>query len=207
VTVALPKRLLAVDPSLTCTGWAVFDIESQRPTDFSIIRPPGPTEHLTDRYDWLQEEVVKVYTMLGLGRGDFLICEGPAPLVKNPESSLRVERVRSIFEAVGRMQGVKVLTRLNPRTVQSEILGLRGKQMPRAQVKELARSTAFQVFPEINNLNQKKLSQDIVDAILVGMLAVSKIQIHLKTGVELELLFQSKTSSRNNRSWRSIVPA
>jgi len=202
VSIRPSKRLLAVDPSLTCTGWAVFDIDSQRPTEFSIIRPPGPTSHLSDRYDWLQEEVVKVYSSLGLGRGDFIVCEGPAPLVKNPESSLRVERVRSIFEAVGRMHGVKVLTRLNPRTVQSEVLGLKGKQIPRAEVKELARSTALQVFPEIGKITEKKLSQDIVDALLVGMLAVSKIQIHLKTGVDLELLFQSKNFGRNNRSWR-----
>lgn len=196
------KRLLAVDPSLTCTGWAVFDIASQRPTDYAVIRPPGPKENLTDRYDWIQEAVDKVFTSLCLGRGDYLICEGPAPLVKNPESALRVERVRSIFEAVGRMHGLRVLSRLNPRTVQTEVLGLRGKQIPRTQVKELAHSTALRVFPEINNYNEKKLSQDIVDAILVGMLAVSKIQIHLKTGVELELLFQSKNSGRNSRSWR-----
>lgn len=199
---SLPKRLLAVDPSLTCTGWAVFDLASQRPTDYSVIRPPGPKENLTDRYDWIQEAVNQIFISLTLGRGDYLICEGPAPLVKNPESALRVERVRSIFEAVGRMHGVKVLSRLNPRTVQSEVLGLRGKQIPRAQVKELAHSTALQVFPEINKSTEKKLSQDIVDAILVGMLAVSKVQIHLKTGVELELLFQSKNAGRNNRSWR-----
>ena len=196
------RRLLAVDPSLTCTGWAVFDVAKGRPTEFGVIKPPGPTTHLTLRYDWLQDEVVRVCTLLGLGREDFVVCEGPAPLVKNPESSLRVERVRSIFEAVARLHGAKVLSRLNPRTVQTELLGLRGKQMKRAEVKQLARSTAFQVFPELAESSQKKLSQDIVDAILVGMLAVSKVQIHLKTGVSLELLFQSKNFGRNNRSWR-----
>jgi len=74
--------------------------------------------------------------------------------------------------------------------------------MKRAEVKQLARLTALQVFPELAESGQKKLSQDIVDAILVGMLAVSKVQIHLKTGVSLELLFQSKNFGRNNRSWR-----
>jgi hypothetical protein len=200
------KRLIAVDPSLTCSGWAVFDVETQRPLEYSVIKPPGTEIGLTERYDWLQVQVVSAFDLLQLGKGDFLICEGPAPLVKNPESSLRVERVRSIFEAVGRMYGVKVLSRLNPRTVQTEVLGLRGKQLPRAQVKELARATALQVFPEIESLNEKKLSQDIVDAILVGMLAVSKIQIHLKTGADLELLFQTKTSGRNSRSWRAFAP-
>lgn len=199
------KRLLAVDPSLTCTGWAVFDIKSQIPTEFSIIRPPGPRISLSERYDWLQSKIEGIYERLALGEEDFLVCEGPAPLVKNPESSLRVERVRSIFEAVGRMYGVKVLSRLNPRTVQTEILGLRGKQIPRAEVKKLARSTALQVFPGINNAGEKKLSQDVVDAILVGMLAVGRVQIHLKTGVDIELLFQSKSSARSNRNWRANV--
>ncbi len=191
-------RLIAIDPSLTCTGWVVFDVESQRPTYCSVFRPPGTEVALSERYDWLQSEVMRAFDQQALGPGDFLVCEGPAPLVKNPESALRVERVRSIFEAVGRLNGVKVLQRLNPRTVQTEILGLRGKQLARDQVKSIARSTVLQVFPEFTN--DKKLSQDVVDALLIGMLAVSKVQIHVRTGMSLELLFQTRNSSRS--SWR-----
>jgi Holliday junction resolvasome RuvABC endonuclease subunit len=199
-----PQQLLAIDPSLTCSGWALFSVASGRPIAFDVIRPPGTDVELSVRYDILQQQVMELILSLSLVPGDFLICEGPAPLVKNPESALRVERVRSIFEAVGRMHQLRVMPRLNPRTVQSELLGLRGKQIKRDLVKEIARETAARLFPD--ETYNKKLSQDSVDALLIGALATSKVQIHLRTGVEIGSLFQPKeprNSRRDSyRGWR-----
>jgi len=196
------QKLLAVDPSLTCSGWALFCLNSGRPLAFDIVRPPGTSVELSERYNTLQQQVVALVSMLELSSGDFLVCEGPAPLVKNPESALRVERVRSIFEAVGRMYNLSVIPRLNPRTVQSELLGLKGKQIKRELVKEIARSTAERLFPE--ELRGLKVGQDSIDALLIGALATSKLQIHLRTGVEIASLFQPKVPKRveRYRGWR-----
>jgi Holliday junction resolvasome RuvABC endonuclease subunit len=199
----MPIKLLAIDPSLTRCGWALFDCENAQPLLCDILDPPGTELALSVRYDILQQQVSELVDGLELSSGDFLITEGPAPLVKNPESALRVERVRSIFEAVGRSYSLRVAPRLNPRTVQSELLGLKGKQLPRKVVKEIAHETARQLYP--NFFTERKLSQDAVDALLIGSLAVARVQLHLKTGVELSSLFQPKPArgSRERFSgWR-----
>jgi len=204
----MPGKLLAIDPSLTCSGWALFEIDSGCPVLFDIIRPPGTKLPLSDRYNWLQGEVAALLSRLELGERDYLCCEGPAPLVKNPESALRVERVRGVFEAVGRMRSVTVVSRLNPRTVQTELLGLHGKQLKREVVKEMARGVVQRLFAAelAKDPEAPKLSQDVVDALLIGALAVSRVQLHQKSGIALDLLFQPKRNGRGGRErfagWR-----
>lgn len=201
------RKLIAIDPSLTASGWALFDLESARPIQYGLIRPPGTELGLSARYEWLQQQVTILLSEIRVSPKDYLICEGPAPLVKNPESALRVERVRSIFEAVGRMRQMIIVDRLNPRTVQSELLGLRGAQLKRDVVKGIAREAVLRMFERELSDAKEKLSQDIVDALLVGALATSRVQMHIKTGVPLEMLFQPKLSSKKNsreryQGWR-----
>ena len=203
--------LFAVDPSLTSTGWAVFTIDDQIPRAAGVLTPPGPSFVLAERLKLLQQDVESLFRDLELGAGDVLICEGPAPLVKNPLSSLKVERVRGIFETLARESGVSVPGRLNPRTVQSELLNLKGKQIPRKEVKEAARLVADRLFGNrlssisfYGQLKNKKISQDIVDALLIGSLALSKIHAGLSAGQSILEVFNASSSFSNLHSKRVV---
>jgi hypothetical protein len=165
------------------------------------------------RLSSLQQSVFKLFRALELGSHDILVCEGPAPLVLNPDSALKVERVRSIFESSARTLGIKVPGRINPRTIQTELLGMKGAQRSRPEVKAWARETAKRLFgAELDNLPQfptpkrkvKRLSQDIVDALLIGSLAVSRAKLCACSDVSLELVFESKGrpgGRRNEARW------
>lgn len=200
--------LLAVDPSLTSTGWACFSLHDGQPFASGLVTPPGPKVSLPHRMSVLQSAVTSIITGLGCQSGDVLICEGPAPLVKNPQSAIKVEGVRGVFEAVARSVGMDVPGRLNPRTVQSELLGMRGKQLGRQEVKAWARETANRLFnqkfadivPPSCRTKDGTVSQDIIDALLIGAVAVSRVQVALKAGVSLDSAFAP--SGRSTRGYR-----
>jgi len=196
------RLLLAVDPSLTASGWALFEIKSSRLLAVGLINPPGADELLATRLRVLQQSVMTLIEKFGLGTKDFLVCEGPAPLVRNPQSALKVEGVRGIFETIARSQGILVPGRVNPRTVQSEILGMRGKQLARKAVKEWSRHTAYRLYEkplrvlfESETDTLPKISQDIIDALLIGTLAMSRIQTCLRTSSSVELAFAATRAS------------
>lgn len=190
-----PSFLIAVDPSLTASGWACFSLASGDPIAVGLISPPGATTPLANRLAWLQDAVTSVLRRCPVSEGDVLICEGPAPLVRNPQSALKVEGVRGIFEAVARAEGLNVPGRINPRTVQSELLGMRGKQLARAEVKAWARATAMRLYGTIleellgNAHERKTISQDILDALLIGTVAATRIQLAVRSEQPLESAF------------------
>lgn len=190
-------RLIAVDPSLTASGWALFSLESGAPECWGVLAPPGAAHSLEYRLTCLQKSVADIFDRHALDERDVLVCEGPAPLVKNPLSSLKVERVRSIFEAVARARGVLVPGRLNPRTVQTELLGMRGKQLERKQVKAWAREVAVRLYGNVLN-SAPRVSQDIIDALLIGSLAVSRVQLAARAGTSLSDAFSAY--SKNGRA-------
>lgn len=197
------SRLFAVDPSLTCSGWVLFDIGGDCPIAAGTLSPPGPSVPLSERLRLLQNQVMSLMEALKLSRGDVLVAEGPAPLVKNPSSSTKVEQVRTMFETLARSLGVEVPGRVNPRTVQAELLGLRGAQLPRLQVKQLARTTAKQMFEtEILIASQcpcfSKLSQDIVDALLIAAFSAALIRRAESSGTQLRDVFDLTRSSKTS---------
>lgn len=203
--------LLAIDPSLTATGWVVFTIADAKPRSAGLIAPPGPTMPMSQRLEILQDAVRSLLTNMQFGKGDVLICEGPAPLVKNPLSALKVEQVRGIFESLARENGAAVPGRLNPRTVQTELLGMRGSQVKREEVKHSAREVAKKLFGsqlrslklhDVKLSNGDELPQDIIDALLIGCLSVSRVQSAYKTGVSLAELFSSRPTAVNKSSRR-----
>ena len=205
-----PKHtlLLAVDPSLTASGWALYSLRSARPVAWGIVSPPSSEVALAHRLDKLQRMVGELLRTLGLGDGDFLVCEGPAPLVKNPMSALKVEHVRGIFEVVARTHGVCVPGRLNPRTVQTELLGMRGQQIARKDVKLWARATVERLFPNelreipVLGANSGKVPQDVIDAVLIGVVALARIDLGRRAGVDPAEVFQLRKSSRRIMSGR-----
>ena len=201
--------LFAVDPSLTATGWVLFALTDGMPLAGGIISAPGTGVPMADRLSVLQSEVHELFVRLRMGAGDILVCEGPAPLVLNPSSAIKVERVRSIFEAVAREMDVQVPGRVNPRTVQSELLQLRGRQLPRREVKEAARVVVRQLYgdyllklplfgvgtgtvPGARRIGKSELSQDIVDAMLIGTLALTRVREAAQAQTPLESLFASR---------------
>ncbi len=204
------KLLFAVDPSLTASGWALFCLHDDRPLAVGVISPPGPEESMSRRLSFLQNEIVRTLKHFSLSAGDILICEGAAPLVLNPNSSMKVERVRSIFEAVAREQRLSVPGRINPRTVQAELLGMSGKQLPRKEVKAWASEAVERIFgSQLSQLPMygvkspvARMPQDIVDALLIGALAVSRVRLSTSTNVELESMFEPRKAPRGSNATR-----
>lgn len=202
------KLLFAVDPSLTASGWALFCLLEDRPLAVGVISPPGPKLSMPQRLEFLQREIVRTLKHFSLAHGDILICEGPAPLVLNPNSSMKVERVRGIFETVAREHRLHVPGRINPRTVQVELLGMRGKQLPRKEVKAWASEAVDKLYGKqlaklpIYGVRKRaqRLPQDVVDALLIGALAVSRVRMSHSTKVELESMFEPRGGRTNGRA-------
>ncbi len=200
------SRLLAIDPSLTCSGWACFDIKNRTLTAIGKIHSiPHPTP-LPVRLADLQLKISKVFDQLNLSENDVLICEGETTM-RDPRAAIRVERVRSIFEAIARTFSAVVPGRVNPRSVQYEVMGLKGKQLGRPIVKEIAARTALALHePCLRRLGfdtamvNLKRNQDIVDAILVGDLALSWIHTAKLSEAPLEEVF----GGQRNRQARKV---
>ncbi|MCB0319919.1 MAG: hypothetical protein KDD60_03275, partial [Bdellovibrionales bacterium] len=163
------KRVLAVDPSLTCSGWAMFDVGRSELLAVGKVKAKGPEFSMSERLSELQERIRDLYRKASLGRNDVLICEAPTTM-RDPRAALVVEQVRGVFETVARSLAVVVPGRINPRSVQYEVMGLRGKQMKRDEVKRVARHVASQLygvrFAELGLPPELGGHQDIVDAVL-----------------------------------------
>jgi len=211
------SALLAVDASLRSTGWAVFSLKTELPISFGLLTLPTAQTPLAKRLDFLQQKISLLFGELKLSADDYLVCEGPAPLVLNPQSAIKVEHVRSMFETLARANGLIVPGRLNPRTIQSELLGMRGRQAARTTVKDWARETAQRLFAKeikaipIQGVSNrlKVFPQDVIDALLIGSLATSRIKNAIKMNYDPVLSFSPKNNGRANRrtsgSSRSVV--
>ena len=190
-------KLIAIDPSLTQSGWSLFCLEKEVPMAYGVIRPDPEQGHLGTRLLSLQNQIKKLFCDQLLNLGDILVCEGPAPITLNPSSSIKVEQVRGIFEAIGRDMGLQVPGRINPRTVQSELLGLKGKQRKREEVKEVARKVVkslIGICPDKENMEQ-----DVVDSILIGLISISRVRRANISGMELVEIFSEKGLSSGSR--------
>jgi len=196
-------RLLAVDPSLTCSGWAFFSGLNGKLLGVGKIRSLSPQYSMAVRLEDIQNKITKLLTLLEIGEEDVVVCEGQTTLI-DPKAAFKVEQVRGIFEAVARSRSARVPGRVNPRTVQSEVIGLRGKQISRILVKSHAVRTAKAVYGEgLSALGfpstEKDLSrsQDIVDALLIGSAALTHISSAMRAGIPIESAFdQRKLISR-----------
>lgn len=190
------RKLLAVDPSLTCSGWALFEVDSGSLVAFGGLRTLPPTTPLAERLLFLQSKVTGLFDSLNLpGRGDMLICEGPTTM-RDPKAAFKVEQVRGIFETVARERGILVPGRLNPRTVHRELLAMKGRQMSRAIVKEQAIRVAISLYGEsfraagVDPTEQSLARhQDVVDAVLLGTVGVERVRSACRAGVGLAQMF------------------
>lgn len=153
----------------------------------------------------MQGKISDVFNNLKLGDKDVLICESQTTM-RDPRAAFKVEQVRGIFEVVARSRSMCVPGRLNPRSVHNEIMGLRGRQLSRDLIKNAAVSVVQSLYGEslealgfeTGNANLKR-HQDIVDAILIGSLGMSRISSAQIAGVELEEFFAAPRRSRSGR--------
>jgi len=199
------RSLLAVDPSLTCSGWALFSISDGRICSVGKVRSDPPPLTMGERLKALQLRIELVLERLKMGADDLLVCEA-ATTVRDPHNALKVENVRSIFEAVARTRAVSVPGRINPRSVQHEVMGLSGKQVARAEVKMAAQRTVEYLYADdLSRLGCPGTvlgkHQDIVDAILIGRLALTRIQSAQDGGLPLETMF-AHGEGQQRRGWR-----
>lgn len=211
-TVMIPEyhRLLAIDPSLSCSGWALFSLDSKALLAVGKVKSDPPTLSLPIRLVRLQERIAALFDRLNLGDKDVLVCEGPTS-IKDPHNALKVEHVRSMFEVLGRGRAVSVPGRVNPRSVQFEVMGLHGKQIPRKEVKATAVQTAQFLFKHelerIGLISDSECSlqkhQDIIDAMLVGRYAMTKLQAARDGSFSLEEMF-NQSGSQSRVSWRGF---
>jgi hypothetical protein len=132
--------------------------------------------------------------------------------MRDPSAAMKVEQVRGIFEAVARFNSMAVPGRINPKSVHSELLGFKGRQQSRPVVKLAALQVVQRLYGEqlqtmgFIDTTGKVKSQDVVDAILIGTIAVERVRRSVSTGLELtEVLRSSSEGARRSRvrsSWR-----
>ena len=196
------QRLLAIDPSLTCSGWALFDIRTGKLKAVGKIRSMSARHPLAQRLDDLHNKAQRLIEILELDFNDVLIAEDVTTM-KDPDAAIKVEQVRGIFENAARANGLCVPGRLNPRTVHAEILGVRGRQPGRPLVKAMAVAAVQKIFSDSlerlafdTSSSALNANQDIVDAILIGHLASSKVRIAQEGDFDVTLCFQKGHSSR-----------
>ena len=197
------RKILAVDPSLTCSGWAFFSVSTKQLLAVGKIRCLPASFNLSLRLKDIQDKVKKILSEIQLSENDVLVCEA-ATSMKDPSAAFKVESVRGIFEVLGREAGAIVPGRINPRTVQNEVLGLRGKQLEREHVKDIATNVAYRLFVKDlkrigfdSSESALKKNQDIVDALLLGHVALTRLEsIDRAKDINVEDLFAEKRKSR-----------
>lgn len=198
------KRLIAIDPSLISSGWALFDIHSEKLIAVGTIKSKYEKNKYFERIANLQNKINLLIEDLNICSTDLMIVE-TATTIKDPDATLKVEQVRTIFETLARLKGALVPGRINPRSVQYEILGLKGKQIDRESVKAAAISVAAKIFSsDLERLDYSidalSKEQDIVDAMLLGSLALVRInQANVASNSIEECFFNTK--SKSNKRW------
>jgi Holliday junction resolvasome RuvABC endonuclease subunit len=171
-------KLLSIDPSLVNSGWALF----RHGELIGVGHVQTKVMPLAERLSLLQERVSGLIARVELCSGDTLICED-ATTMKDPSAALKIEQVRGIFECTARFAGASVPGRINPRTVHTMVLGMRGSQLAREIVKaaaaEVVRHLYGAALKELNFLTTAanlKRYQDICDAILVGHVGLLQME-------------------------------
>jgi Holliday junction resolvasome RuvABC endonuclease subunit len=200
------RYLLAVDPSLTCSGWALFSVASAQILGVGKIRSLPASVPLGERLLDLQNKIEHILTISSIGNNDVLVCEAPTTM-RDPHAAIKVEQVRGLFEVAARARSAAVPGRINPRSVQFEVMGLKGKQLKRSVIKETASFVVSQLhgarLKELgleSDLLSLKKNQDIVDAILIGTTALHWISAASRGKQTLAEYFHRPSLSRRRFS-------
>ena len=96
-------KILALDPSSTHVGWAIFDYRGD-PYDSGVIKPCGkPDERIRKIVEWADE-------LLRHGTYSLVVIEEPAAnnAHRNPKTDRLLARVGGAIEAVAILHGAEV---------------------------------------------------------------------------------------------------
>lgn len=204
------RHLIAVDPSLTCSGWALFRLPSGTLLGVGKVKGPKPGPSMGIRLRDLQTSISRLLDDLTLKENDVLICEAPTT-VRDPRAAFLVEQVRCMFETLARERGLSVPGRINPRSVHVELLGLKGRQLSRDIVKAMSVRTVHQLHREDLErlgfgcaLDHLEKNQDIVDALLIGRLGISRIDSAFRGGHTLDDYFEQLTGREMARRPKAV---
>lgn len=199
------RYLVAVDPSLTCSGWALFGVRDGRVRAVGKVRSEPPPMPLAERLARLHDTVTGLFEKLALGNSDVLICEAPTTM-RDPNAAIKVEQARGIFESAARSRSMSVPGRINPRTVHYEILGATGKQLARTIIKEMAVRTARSLYStDLKALGfdieecQLARHQDIIDAILLGHVALTRLEKARLASISVEAVLSGEAAAQRQR--------
>lgn len=202
------SRIICIDPSLTCSGWALFSISTGSLLGIGKIRSLPATHNLSDRLNDLQERISELFIELKLNPKDILICEAATTII-DPSSLIKLEQVRGIFETLARANKILVPGRLNPNAVHREVLGMKGKQLDRVTIKSMAVYAVEKLYSRHlkalnfnHDLANLKKNQDIVDAILLGHVALARVNTSYSTGIALQDLFTVRAEEKRRGSAR-----
>jgi len=198
-------KMLAVDPSLISSGWALF--EGPLLVGVGCIRTQvGP---LAPRLGLLQSRVSDLLGKCRITFQSILVCEDATTMI-DPSVALKLEQVRGIFECSARAVGATVPGRINPRSIQSVLLGLRGSQLKRELVKAAAvEIVRYHYGQRLEQLHFSSAAshltkhQDICDAILVGHMGLLRIEEARRLSVPLWEVFEIKRR-RINKKWKAV---
>ncbi len=204
------KKLLAIDPSLTCSGWALFSIKNGALLGVGNIRSLPPSHTMAERLSDLQNQISRMQELVELGEDDVLVCEAATTMV-DPRAAMILEQIRGMYETLARGRSATVPGRVNPRSVQHDVMGVTGLQIARAKVKDLAVHTAYHLFADKlemigfkADLKNLKRNQDITDALLIGYFALTKIEAASHLGVGLDVIFEEQRRY-NNRALKQVL--
>lgn len=200
-----PGRLISIDPSLTCSGWALFSVSDNYLLGVGKLRAGSASQTLAHRLRVFQAEADSIFENIQLNENDVLICEAATTML-DPSAAMKVEQIRGIFETLARSRNVLVPGRIHPRSVQYELLGMKGEQLERTQVKFAAVNVALHLYKgdflrlglidnKSDHVGQLSKHQDIVDAVLIGDLALRKIKAAGEASMALDALFEEKKRS------------
>jgi Holliday junction resolvasome RuvABC endonuclease subunit len=189
------KRVFAIDPSLTCSGWALFALPSKKLLSIGKLKAAPPGSPLPARIADLQHQISELAQHLRLGEGDLTVCEAATTII-DPKVALLIEQVRVIFETIARSLGATVPGRIHPRTIHKFLLGMTGKQLKRSLVKEAAALQVELLFAKdlarlgfATSREMLMKNQDIVDALLIGYYTACQLTLANNSQVRLEDLF------------------
>lgn len=181
------SKVFSVDPSVSSLGWAIMQV-SGRLVDAGVLKYSSKNS-ICERIQFILREVNDLIQYYKLGPTDYCVLESSAGII-NPRSFLALERVRSSVEALAIIKGLRVIGRINPRSLQSKMLGLK-KMEKRDFVKSAIRSFVIQEFRSFfdgNRLDISRVEQDLFDAVILAYYFVKLISFLKNEQVITEIL-------------------
>ena len=165
--------ILALDPSLSCIGWAVLTLDGERIVEYGKHRPRGDTldEKLTDAHFWLRWMLDADSAISPIYGEQITAYAFEMPIVyRNPATTIKLAQLVGALR-VAAFPWVQRTIEINP-GARLSALGL-PVNLKRAVAKE-------RIIANVNatyGLELKPKEHDIADSIAIGVAASRKLKL------------------------------